>query len=182
MGFLVLRGEIKGRRGKQAALTDCRLIFSDAFINQLQNDTISLYLPKNKKKFWKRENTKASWCDFFFFQRKSQQMLRRDDGLAGRGGYKLDAQGQIMTGFYDGASKQQQNQCWIWKCGLQELLEALWFSWRMVQCRKHFVRFSFFLQSIFTNLRGMFFIVSSSAQRTGCLPWEWMSIRAHLTD
>lgn len=40
-------------------------------------------------------------------------MLRRDDVLAGRGGYKLDAQGKIMKGFYDGASKQQQNQCWI---------------------------------------------------------------------
>lgn len=168
---------------RQPSLT-ADLSFKMPSLINCKTTSLAYICPKIKnKKFWKRENTKASWCDFFlFFQRKSQQMLRRDDVLAGRGGHKLDAQGKIMKGFCGGASKQQQNQCWIWKCGLQELLQALWFSWRMVQCRKHFVRFSFFLQSIFTNLRGMFFIVSSSAQRTGCLPWEWMSIRAHLTD
>lgn len=47
------------------------------------------------------------------FQRKSQHMLRRDDALAGRRGYRLDVQGKLMKAFYDRDSKQQQNQCFI---------------------------------------------------------------------
>lgn len=37
-------------------------------------------------------------------------MLRRDEALAGKRRYKLDAQGKIMKGFYDRDAKQQQNQ------------------------------------------------------------------------
>lgn len=38
----------------------------------------------------------------------------------------------------------------------------------------------FILQSIFPNPKGMFFIVSSSTKRVGCLPWERMYKCAHL--
>lgn len=86
----------------------------------------------------------------WIFQRKSQQMLRRDDALAGSREYKLDAQDKIkiMKCFYDRDSKQQQNQCFIWKHGLQELLKTLWLSWLMVQCRRHFF---IFLSSIYLH-------------------------------
>lgn len=40
----------------------------------------------------------------------------------------------------------------------------------------------FFLQSIFTKVKDMFLIVSSSTTRVGCLPREGMYIRAHLQD
>ena len=43
-------------------------------------------------------------------------------------------------------SKQQQNEFFIWKCGLQELLKTLWLSWPMVQCRRHLC---IFLSSIY---------------------------------
>lgn len=40
----------------------------------------------------------------------------------------------------------------------------------------------FFLQSISTNPKDMFFIVSLSTKRVGCLPWEWMYMYAHLKN
>lgn len=40
----------------------------------------------------------------------------------------------------------------------------------------------FFLQSIFTNPKDMFFIANSSTKGVGCLPQGWMYMRAHLKD
>lgn len=111
----------------------------------------------------------------WLFQRKSQQMLRRDDALAGRRGYKLDIHGKIMKAFYDRDSKQRQNQCSIWKHGLQELLKTSWLSWPMVQCRRHL---RIFLSSIYLHKSKGYVLYCQFINQESWLPAPGMNAHA----
>jgi len=96
-------------------------------------------------------------------------MLRRDDALAGRRGYKLDVQGKTMKAFYEIQKNNKINvlsENMVSKSCLKlHDYHDQWFNAEGIYA-------FFFLQSISTNPKDMFSIVSSSTKRLGCLPQE----------
>lgn len=101
-------------------------------------------------------------------------MLRRDEALAGSRRYKLNAHGKIMEGFYERDTKQQ-NLCFSWKHGLQELLKTLRLSWLMVQLRRHLC---IFLSSIYLHKSKGYVLYCQFINQGSWLPAPGVNVHA----